>query len=211
MTSRRGWLASLLVICLASPPAAAARQPPSPGSTSASFFGLAASGTRFVYVFDRSASMGEPAGRPLAAARQELLASIDSLPESRQFHVIAYNDRLSVFSPGGQRGRPTFADETGKREVRRFVESVTADGGTRHFEAVAAALRLAPDAIFLLTDADEADDLTDDELRRLSRSLGRSRIMLVQFGGATGRRSPRLERLAAESGGAVTVVDPAAD
>ena len=53
--------------------------------------------------------------------------------------------------------------------------------------------------------------LTDDELRRLSRSLGRARIMLVQFGGATGRRSPRLEQLAAESVGAVAIVDPAAE
>lgn len=211
MTSRRGRLAALVVVAVAVSAVASARQPPSPGSSTTSFFGLAASGTRFVYVIDRSASMAEPAGRPLAAARRELLASIDSLPESRQFHVIAYNDRLSVFAPGGQRGRPTFADDTGKRDVRRFVESVTADGGTRHFEAVAAALRLAPDTIFLLTDADEADDLTDDELRRLSRSLGRARIMLVQFGGATGRRSPRLEQLAAESGGAVAIVDPAAE
>ncbi|MFM8734989.1 MAG: VWA domain-containing protein [Pirellulales bacterium] len=207
MRSRRGSLASLLAIVLAAAQPVAG-QPPSPGSSATRFFGLEATGNRFVYVFDHSASMGEPAGRPLVAAKRELLASIDGLAESRQFHVIAYNDRLSVFAPGGQRGRPTFADDSGRREVRRFIESVTADGGTRHCEAVAAALRLAPDVIFLLTDADEPDDLTDDELRRLARSLGRARIMLVQFGGASGRRSPRLARLAAESGGAVTVVDP---
>lgn len=210
MTPRRGLFAPLLGLGLTVAVAWAAERP-SPGSSTTSFFGLEASGNRFVYVFDRSASMGEPAGRPLAAAKRELLASIDGLAESRQFHVIFYNDRLSVFAPGGQRGRPTFADETGKRDVRTFVDDVTADGGTRHFEAVAAALKLAPDAIFLLTDADEPDDLTEDELRRLSRSLGRARIMLVQFGNAAGARSPRLERLAAESGGAVAVVDPVAD
>ena len=184
---------------------------PSPGESRTGIFGLEASGNRFVYVFDRSASMSEPAGRPLARAKEELLASIDALGESRQFHVIFYNDRLTVFAPSGHRGRPIFADDDNKRLVRRFVEDVDADGGTRHFEAVAAALKLAPDAIFLLTDADEKDDLAEDELRRLSRSLGRARIMVVQFGGGEGRRSPRLARLATESGGDYKVVDPATE
>lgn len=188
---------------------AIARQP-SPGDTRAGIFGLEAPGSRFVYVFDRSASMGEPDGRPLAEAKRELLASIDALGDSRQFHVIFYNERLTVFAPSGQRGRPVFADDDTKRAVGRFVESVGADGGTRHAEAIAAALKLAPDAIFLLTDADEQDDLTEDELRRLSRSLGRARCMIVQFGAAENRRSPRLARLAAESGGEYKVVDAVA-
>jgi hypothetical protein len=89
------------------------------------------------------------------------------------------------------------------------VDGVGADGGTRHAEAIAAAAKLAPDAIFVLTDADEADDLTDDELRRLARSLGRARCMVAQFGGDEGRRSPRLARLAADSGGEYRVVDAA--
>ncbi|MCE9631625.1 MAG: hypothetical protein K8S94_13035 [Planctomycetia bacterium] len=181
-------------------------QPPSPGQGRTGIFGLEATGNRFVYVFDRSASMGQPDGRPLDEARRELLASIDALGDSRQFHVIFYNDRLTMFTPSGQRGRPVFADDDTKREVRRFVESVEPDGGTRHYEAVAAALKLAPDAIFLLTDADESDDLTEDEFRQLSRSLGRARCMVVQFGGAEDRRSPCLARLAAESGGSYKVV-----
>jgi hypothetical protein len=181
-------------------------QQPSSGQGRTGIFGLEATGNRFVYVFDHSASMGEPDGRPLDEARRELLASIDTLGDSRQFHVIFYNDRLSMFTPSGQRGRPVFADDDTKREVRRFVESVYAEGGTRHYEAVAAAIKLAPDAIFLLTDADEGDDLTEDELRQLSRSLGRARCMVVQFGSADGRRSPRLARLAAESGGNYKVV-----
>jgi hypothetical protein len=188
----------------------AAEPAASPGGAQTGIFGLEASGDRFVYVVDRSASMDEPDGRPLAAGKRELLASIDGLDDARQFHVIFYNDRLTMFAPSGHRGRPVFASDDTKREVRRFVDSVTADGGTRHCEAIAAALRLAPDVIFLLTDADARDDLTEDELRRLSRSLGRTRCMVVQFGGDEGRRSPRLARLAAESGGAFTVVDPTA-
>ncbi len=187
----------------------APRMSPSPGRSRAVFFGLEAEGRKFVYVFDHSASMGEPAGRPLAAAKQELLTSIDSLGDSMQFHLIFYNDHLMVFAPQGHRGRPIFADDESRRAVRRFVDGVGADGGTRHAEAIAAAIKLAPDAIFVLTDADEADDLTDDEFRRLSRSLGRTRCMVAQFGGDEGRRSPRLARLAADSGGEYRVVDAA--
>jgi hypothetical protein len=186
-----------------------APRPSSPGLPTAGLFGLEAPGRKFVYVFDHSASMGEPAGRPLAAAKDELLASIDALGETRQFHVIFYNERLMVFAPQGHRGRPTFADAEAKRAVRRFVETIDAEGGTRHYEAIAAAVKLAPDAIFVLTDADEHDDLTADELARLSRSVGRARCLVAQFGGAEGRRSPRLAQLAAATGGEYRVVDAA--
>jgi hypothetical protein len=182
-------------------------RPLSPGHSRAGIFGLEAPGQKFVYVFDHSASMGDPSGRPLAAAKEELLASIEALGESRQFHVIFYNERLMVFAPQGHRGRPIFADDEAKRAVRRFVDAVDADGGTRHYEAIAAALKLAPDAVFILTDADENDDLTEDEHRRLVRLLGKSRCMVAQFGGGEGRRSPRLAQLAADSGGEYRVVD----
>jgi hypothetical protein len=182
-------------------------RPSSPGERRAGIFGLEAPGEKFAYVFDHSASMSEPEGRPLAAAKRELLASIDALGESRQFHVIFYNERLMVFAPQGHRGRPIFADDESKRAVRRFVDAVDAEGGTRHYAAIAAALRLSPDAIFVLTDADARDDLSEDEHRRLVRSLGTSRCMVAQLGGSEGRRSPRLAQLAADSGGEYRVVD----
>jgi len=189
---------------------AGAAEPPSPGRPPR-FFGLEADGRRVVYVCDRSASMSEPEGAPLAAAKRELLVSIGGLGESRQFHLIFYNERQSMFEPPGGRGRPMFADDSTLREVRRFIEGTTAAGGTRHAEAVAAALRLAPDVVFLLTDADAAHDLTDAELERLSGRLGATRVMVIQFGGAEGRRSPRLARLASASGGDYRVVEPGDD
>lgn len=194
------WVASFLA-------PAAAEPPRSPGETRAGIFGMEATGNRFVYVFDHSASMGDPEGRPLAEAKRELIESIEGLGDSRQFHVIFYNERLTVFAPSGHRGRPIFADDDNKQAVRRFVEAIDAEGGTRHAAALAAALKLSPDVIFLLTDADERDDLTEDELRQLTRSLGRTRCLVAQFGGGEGRQSPRLARLAAESGGDYRVVD----
>ncbi len=183
-----------------------AAPPASPGRP-ASLYGLEARGRRIVYVFDRSASMSEPDGHPLAEAKHELLSSLESLGSSRQFHVIFYNERVAVFAPGGNRGRPQFADEGTLREARRFIESVRAEGGTNHAQAIESALKLAPDTIFLLTDADEHDDLTDDELARLTRMAGGTCCMVAQFGGNEGRRSPRLEHLARATGGQYRVVD----
>src|SRR5262245_57564813 len=49
---------------------------PYAGYARTKLFGLEAHGTKFVYVFDRSASMGEPGGKPLREAKDELLASL---------------------------------------------------------------------------------------------------------------------------------------
>jgi len=200
-------LATLSMILAAAgggPGAAVAAPPQSPGGR-AGIFGLEAQGRRFVYVFDRSASMGEPDGRPLAAAKEELLASLADLGESQQFHLIFYNERPVVFAPTAVRGRPIFASDENRAEARRFVEGIAAAGGTRHYEAIAAALKLVPDVVFVLTDGTADDDLGADELGRLVRAAGSARVMVVQFGGA-GRASPRLAELAERTGGAYKVV-----
>jgi len=196
-------MAGMLLLPLAG---VAAAEEASPGSVRTGIFGLEAQGRRFVYVFDRSASMGEPAGKPLEAAKDELLRSIESLEDVQQFYILFYNDRQLLFSPSGLRGRLVFATEQNRQAARRFVEAVRADGGTRHAEAIAAAFRLQPDVVFLLTDAEVKDDLTADELKRLLRQSGRARCMIVQFGQADAA-SPRLAELAAATGGRYTLLD----
>ena len=179
--------------------------PRSPGQ-SARFFGLEARGKRIVYVCDRSASMGEPAGRPLANAKAELLRSLDDLGDSQQFGLIFYNERPLVFSPTGGTVRPVFASDESRRQARAFVEDVQATGGTRHAEAIGAALRIGADVVFVLTDADADHDLVEGELRSLARVAGGTRIMVVQFGAAGERRSPRLAELAEGTGGSYAVI-----
>lgn len=177
----------------------------SPGGVRTGIFGLETRGNRFVYVFDRSASMADPDGRPLAAAKRELLRSLDELGDVQQFHVIFYNDRHQVFTPEGSRGRLVFATDANRRAARRFVESVRPAGGTRHAEPLAAAFQLAPDAVFLLTDADAGDDLEPAEIERLVRLADGARCMVIQFGDGD-RRSPGLAEVAARCGGEYRVV-----
>lgn len=60
---------------------------------------------KIVYVCDRSASMAEPAGVPLAEAKRELLASIAALGDSRQFHLIfTTSDRACSRPPAAGAG-----------------------------------------------------------------------------------------------------------
>jgi hypothetical protein len=186
-----------------------AAEPPSPGQRPR-FFDLEVTGRRVAFVCDRSGSMSEPQGRPLAAAKEELLTSLAALGDSQQFHLLFYNDRVTAFAPPGGRGRPLFADEETLRSVNRFVSGITATGGTEHAEALSAALGVVPDEIFLLTDGELGDDLSAADFERLAGRLGRTRLHVIQFSGGGAGQSPRLARLAAASGGDYRVVDPVA-
>lgn len=166
-----------------------------------SFFGLEAHGRRFVYVLDRSGSMGEPDNKPLAAAKKEVLASLSRLDGVHQFFVIFYNEDPVVFNPTGGGRQLVFADEQNKRSARRFIESVQAFGGTRHNEALLKAVALRPDVLFLLTDGEPKDDLTPDELSRLRRlNGGIAQIHVIQFAESPYERNS-LVQLATENRG----------
>jgi hypothetical protein len=177
------------------------RPPQFDGRGHTSFFGLEASGRRFVYVLDRSGSMGQPANRPLESAKDELITSLSRLDSVHQFFVIFYNQEPAVFNPGGGGRQLIFADELNKRTARQFIDSIQAIGGTRHYEALAKAIALRPDVIFLLTDGEPKDDLSPDELARLKRmNDGLAQIHVVQFAPAP-YDTNSLVRLAAENRG----------
>jgi Mg-chelatase subunit ChlD len=186
-----------------------AAEPVSPGDRPR-FFEFEIKGRRVAFVCDRSGSMSDPDGTPMAAAKAGLMTSLESLGESQQFHLFFYSDRVTVFTPPGGPGRPMFADDDTLRNVRRFVDGISASGGTKHADALAASLAVAPDEIFILTDGDSGDDLEPQDVERLATRLGRTRLFVVQFGsGDDATRSPRLAELATASGGGYRVVDPA--
>ncbi len=167
-------------------------------------FGVEGEGTRFVYVFDRSASME---GAPLAAVKAELAASLDSLEDKHQFQIIFYNERPWVFNPAGDPGKLAFANAQNKERARKFVRSITADGGTRHEEALSAALRLQPDCIFFLTDGDEPR-LSDAQLQKVRRAAGGVSINTIEFGAGPKSGPPSfLVKLAAQNEGKYVYVD----
>lgn len=171
-------------------------------------FGIKGVGNKFLYVFDRSASMEGYEGRPLAAAKSELIKSLDQLESTHQFQIIFYNDRQNVFNPNfPQPPRMLFADDKNKDQAQRYVRSVAADGGTRHLDALRMALGLSPDVVFFLTDADEPQ-LTATELADVARRTGGAVIHAIEFGAGPQRNSDNfLVRLSRQSGGQHVYVD----
>ncbi len=166
-------------------------------------FGLVGRGSRFVYVFDRSLSMQ---GAPLAAAKRELLASLKQLEPTHQFQIVFYNERPRVM----QSPQLLFADENGLAQAQSFVNSMTAAGGTDHLQALQLALRLRPDVIFLLTDAEEPP-LTSRQLDDIRRDNAATNINVIEFksGPNPGKRG-FLQQLAAQNRGQYKYVDSSA-
>ena len=217
----------LLVLASLAVPAASAEngkspppapRPPSPaphpsiyanpeGKARVSLFGLTGEGYKFVYVLDRSASMGGSGAEGLRILKAELIESLGGLGEVHQFQIVFYNERPVVFNPSGMSGRLAFATEENKSRAARFIRSIAAEGGTRHDDALKLAIRLHPDVIFFLTDGDDPK-LSRSELDQIGRMAGGITIQAVEFG--TGKKpggKSFLEVLAGENGGKYAYVN----
>lgn len=164
------------------------------------FFGIRDNGTHFVYVLDASGSM---AGIAILAAKAELIRSIEALDATQQFQIIFYNQTARVTRLRGAADAPMiWATGVNKTLARQDINRVVPAGGTDHMPALKQALRLRPEVIYFLTDADEpilrAGDL--DEVKRLNN--GRARIHCIEFGkGLDLTPDNFLKRLARQNGG----------
>lgn len=189
-------------------------QPPPPnrlrgGTARTGVFGIEGEGYKFVYVFDRSGSMDGHGGAPLLAAKSQLIGSLGDLGQTHQFQIIFYNERPRIFNPGGREGRLVFGNEQNKNLARRFVGSITASGATRHLEALKMALRMNPDVIFFLTDADEPR-MTPQQLAGIAQMNHGTSINAIEFGYGPHRNPDNfLVKLARQNAGQHVYVDVA--
>jgi len=185
----------------------AGRKGPIGGKARPTLFGVTGEGWKFVYVFDRSDSMNWHDRKPLKAAKAELLGSLDSLDAVHQFQIIFYNQEPEIFNPSGQRNKLAFATDQNKRNARRFVGGITASGGTQHESALKLAIKLQPDVIFFLTDADDPQ-LSAGQLYDIHRLANGITIHAIEFGvGPKGVPNNFLARLARQNGGQYAYVD----
>ncbi len=176
------------------------------GRGGTSFFEINAKGSRFVYVIDHSGSMATY--NQLPAAKAELWASLQSLDSAQQFHILFYDDTLREFRIGSGKPSLVWANEINKGLARQFLAEVQPDGGTDHMLALEAALRLKPDHIFLLTDADEPQMSAAQRQKIKQRNGSKSRIHCVEFGKGGDLGVPTfLKQLAIENGGTYRYCD----
>ena len=177
------------------------------GKARTGVFGLEGEGYKFVYVFDRSASMDGYKGAPLGVAKTQLLASLDDLGTTHQFQVIFYNDKPHVFSPTGVAGRLVFGTDQNKALARQFIGSIIGSGATEHEKALKLAMAMAPDVIFFLTDAGDPrlDSRQLADIGRLNRGTS---INTIEYGyGPQVDSDNFLVRLAQANGGKHVYVD----
>jgi uncharacterized protein with von Willebrand factor type A (vWA) domain len=120
------------------------------GAGTATFFGVEARGDEFVYVVDFSGSMEGPR---IDQARYELRTSIESLAADASFFVVLFNHG-SLAMPAHGLVRAT---RDNKQRYLDWVDRQPIGGGTNPVDALVAAARLKPDAVFLLTDGGFAD------------------------------------------------------
>ena len=117
---------------------------------------------------------GSGRNTPLSSAKAELLASLENLGETHQFQIIFYNEKPTMFALAGHPDRLVFGTSANRATAQHFVRGIVADGGTRHEDALWMALKLQPDVIFFLTDADQPQ-LSAAQLDKIQRTTAAAR------------------------------------
>jgi hypothetical protein len=155
-----------------------------------SFFGIRAQGQVFIYVVDCSGSMLDD--DRLIRAKAELRRSIDRLQFPQRFFVIFYNDR-----PIPMLGDlPRSADLAAKNQMSHWLRLIEPDGGTDPRGAMAMALSLRPDAVFLLSDGEFPEGTVEAIAQKNPRKVP---IHCIDLSG--GLAGDQLARIARDSGG----------
>ncbi len=180
------------------------QRPAGPTTHVSLFGGVAAEGRSFVFVIDRSASMGRDGLGLLDLARKEFQRALQPLESVHQFQIVAYNHERVYF---GSSDKLVAATEENKRRVEQFMRGLVAMGATVHFSAIMTALNRSPDVLFLLTDGNPA--LSDAELVQIRRrAAGRTTIHCLQFGDRPWDGEENfMPRLARENGGSYRYLD----
>jgi hypothetical protein len=117
------------------------------------FYGVPVYAKRVVFVIDRSKSMESSVDgvTRLDDAAGQLEAAVRGLPDDAYFEIIAYNDTDLSFA-----GKLVQATPQAKSDAARFMYSLSADGRTDSFDALADALQVDQniEAILFLSDGD---------------------------------------------------------
>lgn len=176
------------------------------GDRSASFFGLSAKGKRFVFVIDSSTSMWGPRWIDV---RQELLRSVRKLNQDQYFFVVCFDVASTSMFGEGQRQRDfAAANEENFRKLEYWLAQHTLGPGTMANASVLEALRLKPDAIFLLTDGEFQDNVLQT-FRNGNRNRGKKKKIPVHTIGFHSKiGAPVLSQIASENNGQFRYVPP---
>lgn len=157
-------------------------------STGAEFFGVRSAGRRFVFLIDASSSMQD--GKD-AAARRELVESVKRMTKGMELEVMFFTDRVTrVFGK--------FQSIQDRNRIISEIENANPFmGGTPVMPALRQALRMQPDAIFLLTDG----NFYEGDISGEATALNNDDIPINTIAFVNRTMESVLKKVAAESGG----------
>jgi hypothetical protein len=175
-------------------------------SKGASFFGLTSKGTRFVFVIDSSISMWGPRWIDV---RKELIRSVRKLEKGQYFFVICFDTgAIAMYGDDGIAQDFAPAEEEHFRKLEAWLQEHTLGPGTRATTSLVQALKLKPDAIFLLTDGEFQDNVLQT-LRTNNRNKAKKRKIPVNtIGFHSQLGAPLLSQIATENYGQFRYVAP---
>lgn len=129
----------------------------SDAKSAAQFFGVKATGRRFVFIVDSSNSMK---GGKFAAAKEELMYAIRRLSKDQAFYIIFFDadaERMLLLPSQEPPLLPVPATNENINRAEKWVSTVQNELKTNPFDSVKFAVEMVPDAIYLLTDGKFTD------------------------------------------------------
>jgi hypothetical protein len=183
-------------------------------NSGAEFYGVKATGDRFVFLIDCSVTMS--VGTRWMDALRELTAAIQRLGDDKFFYVIFFSEESQAMFDS-QRPEPDFLPATPQNveRLRRWLLTIETGMSTQPAKSVRLALSLAPDAIYLLSDGEfEQHDPTLDLLseENFLRASNPQKTPLVVHTLSFRRQgnADRLRSIARENGGRYVCIVPGA-
>ena len=181
------------------------------GVPGTAFMGAQDQGSKVVFVIDASGSMTTK--NSMQVAKAALVSSLQALDANQQFLVIFYDEKPTVLHlRDAHKPQLYAATEIHKTLARQKIAGIQPGTGTQHVPALEMALKLRPDVIFFLTDAQEPP-IYEGELVALKNLNNKTtRIHSIEFGvgpETSDAASPKnfLRRLSRQNGGTYRYYD----
>lgn len=161
-------------------------------------------GRSFVFVLDRSNSMGRGGLGVIQAAKSQLTAAINQLEAHHKFQIVGYHERTVTVS----KRKLLLATDENKKLVPGFIDNLAAFGATNHEAGMVSALAFKPDVVVLMTDGGYPE-LNESQLKIMKQVAGRRcSIHCLQFGmGKLQQQINFMTKLSSQNQGSFNYID----
>lgn len=160
-------------------------------------------------VIDRSGSMRN---EKIQQVKEAALQVVAGLRPGEAFNILLYSNTVEWFSP-----RPVLKSPATEEAARKYIEGITATGGTNIHDALHAALQqepmegMLPIVLFLTDGLPTVGQTAEATIRELAVKSNPHRRRVFTFGVGFDVNAPLLEKIASESRGRAEFVLPQED